>query len=47
VNVGRLRPEDPDGVAAFHLIGRIGSGGMGVVYLAEGPDGRQAAVKVI
>ncbi len=47
MNVGRLRPEDPDGVASFRLIGRIGSGGMGVVYLAEGPDGRQAAVKVI
>ncbi|WP_433429998.1 serine/threonine protein kinase [Nonomuraea sp. CA-141351] len=31
----------------FRIVGRLGQGGQGVVYLAESPDGGQAAVKVM
>jgi serine/threonine protein kinase len=47
LNVHELRPGDPERIADFRLLGRIGSGGMGVVYLAVGPDRRHAALKVI
>jgi serine/threonine protein kinase len=42
-----LRPSDPRGLGAHRIVGRIGRGGMGTVYLAEGPSGERAAVKVI
>ncbi|MEV5828491.1 serine/threonine-protein kinase [Spirillospora sp. NPDC052242] len=41
-----LTSRDPERIGAHRLIGRLGEGGQGVVYLAEGPDGR-AAVKVL
>jgi serine/threonine protein kinase len=47
VNAERLRPGDPERIADFRLLGRIGSGGMGVVYLAAAHDGQYAALKVI
>lgn len=47
MSVETLRAGDPEQIGDFRLLGRIGSGGMGVVYLALGPDGRQAALKVI
>jgi serine/threonine protein kinase len=42
-----LRPSDPRGLGAYRIVGRIGRGGMGTVFLAEGASGERAAVKVI
>jgi serine/threonine protein kinase len=42
-----LRDSDPGRVGRYWLIARLGSGGMGVVYLGVDRDGRQVAVKVL
>ncbi|MFE9975796.1 protein kinase [Streptomyces hirsutus] len=42
-----LNPEDPLSLGDFELLGRIGHGGMGQVFLGESPGGEPAAVKVI
>ncbi|SDT21498.1 serine/threonine-protein kinase [Actinoplanes derwentensis] len=42
-----LRPTDPVRLGTYELIGRLGEGGMGSVFLGRMPDGRQVAVKVI
>lgn len=42
-----LNPEDPPALGDFELLGRIGQGGMGQVYLGESLGGEPAAVKVI
>jgi len=34
-------------VGDYRLLGRIGEGGMGVVHLAQAPDGRRVALKVL
>jgi serine/threonine protein kinase len=43
----QLRPGDPSRVGNYRLIGRLGEGGMGQVFLGLSPGGRQVAVKVI
>ncbi|MCX4911194.1 protein kinase [Streptomyces sp. NBC_00878] len=42
-----LHPEDPRQLGRHHLIGRLGAGGMGQVYLARSPGGRLTAIKTI
>ncbi|GAA3126614.1 hypothetical protein GCM10010466_16870 [Planomonospora alba] len=45
--VDRLRAGDPERIGPYRLLGRLGEGGMGTVYLATAPTGRPVAVKVI
>jgi serine/threonine protein kinase len=42
-----LRETDPLRVGSYQLLARLGAGGMGVVYLASGQDGRPVALKVL
>ncbi|MEU8758644.1 serine/threonine-protein kinase [Streptomyces sp. NPDC048659] len=42
-----LNAEDPVAVGPFRLIGRLGVGGMGRVFLARSAGGRMVAVKVV
>lgn len=42
-----LTPEDPPAIGPYELLSRLGSGGMGTVYLAKGPDGAAVALKAI
>ncbi|WP_338494456.1 bifunctional serine/threonine-protein kinase/ABC transporter substrate-binding protein [Streptomyces sp. SJL17-4] len=41
-----LLPSDPSLIAGYRLLGRLGAGGMGVVYLGRTENGELAAVKV-
>ncbi len=43
----RLRRHDPRQLGGYALLGRLGSGGMGVVYLGRSPSGEPVAVKVV
>ena len=42
-----LLPGDPRHVGGVRLLGRLGQGGMGVVFLGEDGDGRRVCVKLI
>ena len=42
-----LEPDDPDRLGEYELLGRLGAGGMGTVYLARGAARRRVAIKVI
>ncbi|MEU9877140.1 bifunctional serine/threonine-protein kinase/ABC transporter substrate-binding protein [Streptomyces phaeochromogenes] len=42
-----LKPGDPTTVGGHRLLGRLGAGGMGVVYLARSTGGALVALKVI
>ena len=42
-----LLPTDPVAVGPYRLLGRLGRGGMGQVYLGRSAGGRRVAVKVI
>jgi len=42
-----LRSGDPGRVGGYRLLGRLGAGGMGQVFLGVSPGGRKVAVKLI
>jgi Protein kinase domain/FtsH Extracellular len=45
--VDGLQVGDPGQIGSFRLLGRLGEGGMGRVFLGESPGGRKVAVKVV
>jgi len=42
-----LEPHDPGQIGAYRLVGRLGAGGMGQVFLGISRGGRKVAVKVL
>jgi hypothetical protein len=47
VTIAELRASDPRRIGPHRLLGRIGEGGMGTVFLGVSPDDRAVAVKVL
>jgi serine/threonine protein kinase len=45
--VDRLQAGDPGHIGPFRLLGRLGEGGMGRVYLGTSPGGRKVAIKAV
>jgi hypothetical protein len=45
--VQALQTQDPQRVGSYAVLGRLGSGAMGTVFLARSPGGRLVAVKVV
>ncbi|MGN9783355.1 serine/threonine-protein kinase [Nonomuraea sp. ZG12] len=46
-NAAPLREGDPTAVGVYRIVGRLGAGRHGVVYLGQAPDDRLVAVKVL
>lgn len=44
---GALRDQDPKRVGSYRLLGRLGAGGMGIVFLGEDSSRRPVAIKVV
>ncbi|GAB7107876.1 serine/threonine-protein kinase [Streptomyces phaeofaciens JCM 4814] len=42
-----LHKDDPKALGGYRIVDRLGSGGMGVVYLGRSRSGREVAVKVV
>ena len=42
-----LQPRDPRKVGPYWLLGRLGSGGLGQVFLGRAPGGRLVAVTLV
>ncbi|MEV3987243.1 protein kinase [Nonomuraea sp. NPDC049758] len=42
-----LRPDDPERVREYRLVGRLGEGGQGTVFLGMSPSGSRVAVKLL
>ncbi|MGP4026378.1 serine/threonine-protein kinase [Actinomadura sp. 3N407] len=42
-----LQPEDPRRIGDYHLLARLGAGGMGSVFLGRSASGRMVAVKFV
>jgi serine/threonine protein kinase len=42
-----LRPSDPTTVGRYEVVGRLGEGGMGTVFLGRDPHGRMVAIKMV
>ncbi|MFJ2743458.1 PQQ-binding-like beta-propeller repeat protein [Streptomyces sp. NPDC087440] len=42
-----LAADDPQVIGEYRLLGRLGTGGMGTVFLGRSPSGREVAVKVV
>ncbi|MEV5575015.1 serine/threonine-protein kinase [Spirillospora sp. NPDC052269] len=47
MEVGALRSGDPERLGQYAVIGRLGEGGQGTVFLATAEDGRRVAVKLL
>ena len=45
--MNNLSPSEPSQIGRYQLIGRLGRGGMGTVYLGEDATGQRVAIKVI
>jgi serine/threonine protein kinase len=45
--VDRLQPDDPGQIGPFRLLGRLGEGSMGRVFLGESRGGRKVAIKAV
>src|SRR4051812_14816331 len=42
-----LQADDPRRIGRYHVLGRLGAGGMGTVYLGRSPAGLPVAIKVV